>query len=365
MSEKFVNDSAIPISVIVPHYNGAPFVLETLQSILNQSSPATEIVLVDDHSSDDSLAQVRRWNDENGSPVRILSTEHNSGGPSRPTNLGIKAANSPWIAVLDQDDLFLTDRLQKALTAISLYPQADCIVSRGNVLHSPEKPATIGQGRFLRDRRWRRNPIAAGTYRLNSDEAIATCVRHGMFAAGYPGLVFRRDAWEAIGGVREDFIVASDFHFLLALAARSGLVVIDEPLYKRRVHGQNLSNRSTLGFAEVLQAIAERLRERPELLADADFQSALAWRIIESGWNVAAFGRMDVGMGLIRQTAKLAGWTPRRAAQLAATPLMPVYRRLFMSRTDPTPEVIGLVERYAGELLEMMASADSTAEPRE
>lgn len=357
MPEKFVSDSAIPISVIVPHYNGAPYVLETLRSILNQSSPAAEILLVDDRSSDDSLTQIRRWNDENGSPVRILSTERNSGGPSRPTNLGIEAANSPWIAVLDQDDLFLSDRLQQAMAAISLTPQADCIVSLGNLLHAPEKPATIGQGRFVRDRHWRNNPIAAGTYQLNSDQAITACVRHGMFAAGYPGLVFRRDAWEAIGGVREDFVVASDFHFLLSLAARSGLVVIDQPLYQRRVHGQNLSNRSTLGFAEVLQAIADQLPGRPELLADADLRTALAWRIIESGWNVAAFGRMDVGASLIRQTASIAGWTPRRAAQLAATPLMPVYRRLFMSRTNPTPEVIEQVERYAGELLGMMQSA--------
>lgn len=362
MPEQFVNDSAISISVIVPHYNGAPLVLETLDSILAQSYSATEIVLVDDHSNDDSLAQIDAWNRAHGQPLKILSTEQNSGGPSRPTNLGIAAATSDWIAVLDQDDLFCPDRLQTAVAACAAAPDTACVVSLGNLLHAPHKLATIGQSRFARDRRWRRNQLASNTYQLTSDEALTACVRHGMFAAGYPGLLFRRDAWSAIGGVREDFVVASDFHFLLSLASRSNLVVIDQPLYRRRVHGQNLSNRSTLGFAETLQAIAERLQDRPQALADADLRTALAWRVIESGWNVAAFGHLDVGARLIRQTAAVAGWTPRRAAQLAATPLMPVYRRLFMSRTDPTPAVIAQVERYAGELLDLMRSAPASAQ---
>lgn len=357
MREEFVNDSALPISVIVPHFNGAPFVLETLASILAQSHYAAEILLVDDCSTDDSLSQIHAWNRSHGSPVRLLTTERNSGGPAHPINLGVAAATSDWIAVLDQDDLFLPDRLLRATAACVAAPQAECVVSLGNQLHAPRRWATIGQSRFVRDRRWRQRVVADQTYQLTSDEGLAAAVRHGMFAAGYPGLLFRRDAWGAIGGVRESFVVASDFQFLLAMAARSQLVIIDQPLYQRRVHGQNLSNRSTLGFAETLQAIAEILRELPQALAAADLRTALAWRIIESGWNVAAFGRLEVGTRLIRQTAAVAGWTPRRAAQLAATPLMPVYRRLFMSRTDPTPDVIERVEHYAIELLDQMGAA--------
>ncbi|TWT34580.1 glycosyltransferase family 2 protein [Blastopirellula retiformator] len=358
MPEQHVTAAEIPITVIVPHYNGAPYVLETLDSIRAQSYPAAEIIVVDDHSSDDSLAQIRDWNESHGSPLRILSTESNSGGPSRPTNLAIAAANSPWIAVLDQDDLFHVDRLQRAAAAIRLSPQAECIVSLGSLLHAPNDPATIGQGRFLRDHHWRQQPLADDVYPLPSRRAVASCVRHGMFAAGYPGLAFRRDAWQAIGGVRESFVVASDFHFLLSLAARSDLVVIDQPLYQRRVHGQNLSHRSTLGFAEVLQAIAEQLQPQPELLADSDLREALAWRIIESGWNVAAFGQLRLGARLIRQTAQIAGWTPKRTVQLAATPLMPIYRRLFLSRSNPAADVIARVEQYAEQLLELMRGSN-------
>ncbi|WP_161603383.1 glycosyltransferase family 2 protein [Blastopirellula marina] len=351
-----MNDSAISISVIVPHYNGAPFVLETLESIVAQSHPAAEIIVVDDCSTDDSLDQIKAWNGEHGSPVQILSTAQNSGGPPQPTNLGISAATGDWIAVLDQDDLFHADRLQQAAQAYAANPQVDCVVSLGNLLHAPDKAATVAQGRFVRDQTWRRRRLVGDVFQLASGEAITHCVRHGMYAAGYPGLCFRRDAWRSIGGVREGFTVASDFHFLLALSARSDILIVDQPLYQRRVHGQNLSNHSTLGFAETLQAISERLQDRADLLADPKLRSALAWRIIESGWNVAAFGRVDVGTRLIRQTASIAGWTPRRAAQLAATPLMPVYRRLFLSRTNPTPEVIAQVEQYADQLLEMMRS---------
>src|SRR5687768_16089587 len=89
-------------AVVIPCYNGAAFIGDAIASTLRQSRPVAEVIVVDDGSSDDSVAIVRAFAAQ-GRPVRSIVVERN-GGPATARNIGIAAATTPLVAFLDADD---------------------------------------------------------------------------------------------------------------------------------------------------------------------------------------------------------------------------------------------------------------------
>ncbi|MBN8994335.1 MAG: glycosyltransferase family 2 protein [Rhizobiales bacterium] len=96
------------ITAVIPLYNGAPFIAEAIESILAQSLPADEIIVVDDGSTDDGAEIVKRFLDRG--PIKLLAKEN--GGQSSARNLGIRQAEGELIALLDQDDIWYENHLE-------------------------------------------------------------------------------------------------------------------------------------------------------------------------------------------------------------------------------------------------------------
>lgn len=99
------------ISAIVPSYNHAAYVVDAVASVLNQTVPVQEVIVVDDASSDDSLVRLRQIGDPR---VRIIALERNGGG-SESLNAGIRAARFQLIAICNSDDLWEPAKLEKQL----------------------------------------------------------------------------------------------------------------------------------------------------------------------------------------------------------------------------------------------------------
>lgn len=97
------------ISVIIPVYNAAPWLDECIQSALDQQQ-ASEVILVDDGSTDDSLSICKSWVDKSSKVQLHQHPDHQNHGRSTSRNLGIKAASEDWVAFLDADDYFLPNR---------------------------------------------------------------------------------------------------------------------------------------------------------------------------------------------------------------------------------------------------------------
>ena len=96
------------VSVIIPTYSRTDFLAITLKSVVGQSYDPIEIIVVDDGSKgDDNKILCDQYQN-----VTYLKIE-NSGGPSKPRNKGIKLANGKYIAFLDDDDIWLTDKIAK------------------------------------------------------------------------------------------------------------------------------------------------------------------------------------------------------------------------------------------------------------
>ncbi|MBL8821547.1 MAG: glycosyltransferase family 2 protein [Planctomycetia bacterium] len=101
------------VSVVIPCYNGAKFLRETLDSVLAQTYPVLEVLVIDDGSTDDSAAIAESY----GSPIRVIRQPNQ--GESVARNRGIDEAIGDWIAFLDADDTWLPDKNRKQLEAIT------------------------------------------------------------------------------------------------------------------------------------------------------------------------------------------------------------------------------------------------------
>jgi glycosyltransferase involved in cell wall biosynthesis len=95
------------ISVIIPAYNAAAYIERALRSVLNQSRPAGEIIVINDGSTDGTSGTLKRY----AGKIRII--EQANAGVSAARNAGIRAAAGDWIAFLDADDEWLPEKLAK------------------------------------------------------------------------------------------------------------------------------------------------------------------------------------------------------------------------------------------------------------
>jgi glycosyltransferase involved in cell wall biosynthesis len=118
-----VNGGIRSIAVIVPAFNAAATLAAALGSVAGQSVAPTEVVIVDDGSTDDTVRIAERW--KALLPVRVVSLPSN-GGPGRARNEGVRSSTAPMLAFLDADDIWFPDHLQ---TCLSLQEQSGGVVT--------------------------------------------------------------------------------------------------------------------------------------------------------------------------------------------------------------------------------------------
>ncbi|MEW6186166.1 MAG: glycosyltransferase family A protein, partial [Thermodesulfobacteriota bacterium] len=94
------------VSVIIPTYNRAEFVIQAVESVFKQTFADFELILVDDGSSDETRAALEPYSD------CITYLYQSNRGVSSARNLGLKIAQGKWLAFLDSDDLWLPEKLE-------------------------------------------------------------------------------------------------------------------------------------------------------------------------------------------------------------------------------------------------------------
>ena len=105
------------VSVIMPAYNAAPFIEEAIASVTAQTLTDWELIIIDDCSADDSFAIAQAWQ-EKDSRITALRNDANS-GVAKIRNRGIDMARGSYIAFLDSDDIWLPEKLERQLVAMT------------------------------------------------------------------------------------------------------------------------------------------------------------------------------------------------------------------------------------------------------
>lgn len=129
-------NSMTNISVVIPAYQSASFILPTLQTVADQTILPAEVIVIDDGSTDNTCALIEQF--AGAYPqlhVTLIRVAHK--GPGAARNMGVKAATSEWVAFLDSDDLWSTDKIEVVTGMISLHPEKNFFCNN-EILISPE-----------------------------------------------------------------------------------------------------------------------------------------------------------------------------------------------------------------------------------
>jgi hypothetical protein len=212
------------VSVIMATYNGAALVGETVESVLAQSFGDFELVIVDDASSDDTLARLRAFDD---SRITIIPAERN-GGPVLARNRAFAAARGRYIAGLDQDDLCHPDRLAKQVAWLEAHPDGVLVASAVRVL--------MADGSLAND-----ESVPAHT-----SPALLRWLLHFGNPLTWSSVMIRGEAARQLDMFeRPDRLYAEDFDLYHRLSRLGAMARLDEPLLTYRWHEGGASRRYT------------------------------------------------------------------------------------------------------------------------
>lgn len=204
------------VSVVIPTWNRAALVERAVASVLAQTRPAAEVIVVDDGSSDDTRARLAA----RFPTVRCLTTAHR--GVSAARNAGIAAARGRWIAFLDSDDAWLPPKLEGQLTALAGAPDH-------RICHCDE--IWIRDGRRVNPRR---------RHAKHGGWIFQRCLP--LCAISPSAALVERALLDQLGGFDEDLPACEDYDLWLRICAREPVCYVDEKLVlKYGGHADQLS----------------------------------------------------------------------------------------------------------------------------
>jgi glycosyltransferase involved in cell wall biosynthesis len=235
-----MNPTQSQIAVIVPAYNASAYIADTINSILRQTRPADEIVVVDDGSTDNTAAFVA------GISSKITVLRQKNGGQGSARQHGADATTAGLLMFLDADDILYPSALEKLSAVLQRHPLAALV-------HCPaEMWSSTGQA-----------PSRMAMLAESGGDDLWNAMLHGSFIRTPGCVLLRRTALNEIGGWDADIklIGNEDWDFWLRLAESHSFARIGEPLLKYRLHDTGFS-RSRLKMFKSMFAMLEKHRIR-------------------------------------------------------------------------------------------------------
>ncbi len=289
-------------SVVVPCHNASETLEETILSVLNQTAQDWELILIEDNSTDNTLALAESYAERD---PRIVVLAGNQGGPSPTRNLGASFARGLVLVFLDADDTLRPASLETLRIAFTDDP--NLVVSFGIVVFTDAKGNDLG----------RRTRISNAP--LKPEDLL-----FGNPCGTASNIAVRRDAFRESGGFDVSLSHAEDQEWLLRMALRypGGLVGLRTPLVNYRTGRQTLSS-SLKAMDDGWSAVVERAGElAPDLIrrhgrrAAAARQRHLASRLVDAGGGAGTILRH--WLGAIRSWPWLMVIEPRRTFGVVA-----------------------------------------------
>ncbi len=229
------------VSVIIPVYNGRKYLGETLESVLNQTAPAAEIIVIDDGSTDGSGDLARSF----GAAVQVISRSNQ--GISAARNFGASLSTSQWFAFLDADDLWGSENLARQTAEIAAHPGADLSYCGRMILR-----VAPGAASFTSEIS-RPMPTPAELDGVLMDRCPFTPC----------SAIIKRESFFAAGGWNSRFDGAEDWNLWLRMSALGArYVYCPEYLVRYRIHDGSISQNALETLTVMLRVIEETIFPR-------------------------------------------------------------------------------------------------------
>lgn len=205
------------VSVVLPTYDRADVLPRAIESVLGQTIPDLELLVVDDGSTDETPTVVEGFEDDRLEYVRF----EEQAGANAARNEGLRRSTGEFVSFLDSDDEFLPHHLETVVSRLERLP-ADC-VGVVTAAESVEDGAVID-----------RNGVPSG-------RITAETIRRGNVLGGFSCATFRRDCFEVVGELDSDLPSWQDFDFFLRVLDTHTLFGLDEVLVRYHERDDSIS----------------------------------------------------------------------------------------------------------------------------
>lgn len=188
-------------SVIIPTYNRLGILQRAIDSVYAQTQQAEEIIVVDDGSTDGTYEYISTHYPQ------IILQEQSNKGVSAARNNGFTKASTQWIALLDSDDEWLPEKMEKQLLELEK--------TKLKVCHSEEI--------------WIRNGVrvnAKNKHQKKSGDIFFDCLQ--LCAMSPSAIVLHRSIWQEFDGFDESFIVCEDYDLWLRICAQHSVALVEQ-----------------------------------------------------------------------------------------------------------------------------------------
>lgn len=222
-SQTDLRDPDITVAVVITTFNDLEFLTDALLSVLQQTRPADEIIVVDDGSDQDPEIITSRF-------PKVTLLRKPNGGLSSARNVGLRKANARYITFLDADDIFVSHALASGLACFRMHPEAAMVFGGYRRIGLHGEP--LGKDHFK-----------APGQDIYADLLLTNFI--GMHAT----VLYRRDRLLALGGFDETLRRSEDYDIYLRLAREFPIAAHPEIIAGYRRHDRNMSNNN----AEMLE----------------------------------------------------------------------------------------------------------------
>lgn len=241
------------MSVIIPNYNGALYLKEAVNSVLEQDYVNKEVIVVDDGSTDNSVELLKEF----GSKIILIESKNN--GASTARNIGISAAKGEYLAFLDSDDIWVINKLHLQMEYMRAH-ELDLVYCHGQEFGNTDGFNVLHEAKFAGDcyKYFKQYPGKAIIDMGPSTAVIksARLLKTGVFDPSFTG-------------------PAEDWDFFRRYCREAKVGFCDQVLVYRRNHASNVSNRSlTEYYLGNKRALVKMFAEDPEITI---FERQLIW----------------------------------------------------------------------------------------
>lgn len=251
------------VTLVIPLYNGAPFIAETLDSVLAQSTRPAEVIVVDDGSSDGGPEVVRNH------PVGARLIEQSHLGVAVARNHGLLETRTRWVTFLDQDDLWHPSRLERMLAWTAGHPEDRLVMTREIAFSAVEEVSELGH----------QDPLVGewASLRVSARDAYGQLCSHAD-VTGSPeverfdqssmlrgpvsvttSFMAEADLLRLAGGFAPHALAMDDYWLLVVAAKICPVTRVDQPTVFYRVHTRATSRTTRLALPFLSSAVALRL----------------------------------------------------------------------------------------------------------
>ena len=242
MTELDLNTNLRRVSIVMPVYKGERFIARAIESVLGQTYPHIELIIVNDGSPDSSAEIIKPYIADG----RVKYIEQKNAGVAAARNTALQHATGTYIGLCDQDDEWLPHKAEKQMEYLGAHPEAglvhgdvDFIDEFGQPLpHEPYFPAAVSGQCFAR------------MYMGNPVMAVAA--------------MFRRSVVDAVGSFDPAIRYSDDYDLWLRIAACHAVGYLDEPVARYRWHAENNSHHQVAIREYTLRVLRKAERELPD-----------------------------------------------------------------------------------------------------